>query len=188
MKTILVCNQKGGVGKTLIADELSFAFESDEISCQFIDLDTQGGTLHTSHKVEDAAVCVVDTPGALSDHMREWMDAADYIVIPTRMSVREMEPLERTLEIASEFKDSKRVLVVFNCWKKTNNVRAFMDWFEAKYPELDTVVLPEATAFNDASANGKSIQEYKPNSAAAKRFRDIYSAIKHDLKLKEGWR
>lgn len=29
MKTILVCNQKGGVGKTLIADEIAFNLESD---------------------------------------------------------------------------------------------------------------------------------------------------------------
>ena len=26
-KTILCCNQKGGVGKTLVSDELSFAFD-----------------------------------------------------------------------------------------------------------------------------------------------------------------
>lgn len=27
MKTILVCNQKGGVGKSLRADEIAFSFE-----------------------------------------------------------------------------------------------------------------------------------------------------------------
>ena len=31
MKTVLVCNQKGGVGKSLIADEISFAFERDGV-------------------------------------------------------------------------------------------------------------------------------------------------------------
>ena len=39
MKTVLVCNQKGGVGKTLIADELAFALERDGIPYNFIDLE-----------------------------------------------------------------------------------------------------------------------------------------------------
>ena len=32
-------NQKGGVGKTLIADELAYALERDEIPFNFYDLD-----------------------------------------------------------------------------------------------------------------------------------------------------
>ena len=28
MKTILVCNQKGGVGKSLVADEIAFSFDA----------------------------------------------------------------------------------------------------------------------------------------------------------------
>lgn len=31
MKTILVCNQKGGVGKSLVADEIAFSFERSGI-------------------------------------------------------------------------------------------------------------------------------------------------------------
>ena len=46
MKTILVCNQKGGVGKSLVADEIAFSFERSGIPVSFYDLDTQGGTLN----------------------------------------------------------------------------------------------------------------------------------------------
>ncbi len=45
MKTILVCNQKGGVGKSLVADEIAFSFERSGIPVSFYDLDTQGGTV-----------------------------------------------------------------------------------------------------------------------------------------------
>ncbi len=34
MKTILVCNQKGGVGKSLVADEIAFSFERSRRRCR----------------------------------------------------------------------------------------------------------------------------------------------------------
>ena len=57
MKTILVCNQKGGVGKSLVADEIAFSFERSGIPVSFYDLDTQGGTLHETHEA-DGAQCL----------------------------------------------------------------------------------------------------------------------------------
>lgn len=54
MKTILVCNQKGGVGKSLCADEIAFSFERSGIPVSFYDLDTQGGTLHETHEADGA--------------------------------------------------------------------------------------------------------------------------------------
>lgn len=42
MKTILVCNQKGGVGKSLVADEIAFSFERSGIPVSFIRLGHAG--------------------------------------------------------------------------------------------------------------------------------------------------
>lgn len=41
MKTILVCNQKGGVGKSLVADEIAFSFERSGIPVSFYDCFSQ---------------------------------------------------------------------------------------------------------------------------------------------------
>ena len=56
MKTILVCNQKGGVGKSLVADEIAFSFERSGIPVSFYDLDAQGGTLHRTQEADGADV------------------------------------------------------------------------------------------------------------------------------------
>ena len=82
MKTILVCNQKGGVGKSLVADEIAFSFERSGIPVSFYDLDAQGGTLHRTHEADGAQVAVVDTPGALQEALSEWLKEADVVVIP----------------------------------------------------------------------------------------------------------
>ena len=65
MKTSSVCNQKGGAGEFLVADEIAFSFEQSGIPMSFYDLDVQGGTLHRTHEVNGAEVAVVDTPGGV---------------------------------------------------------------------------------------------------------------------------
>ena len=98
MRKILVCNQKGGVGKSLIADELVFSFERSGIPVAFLDLDGQGGTIHKTDRNEDAEVAVVDTPGALQPQLKAWLFDADLIIIPTRTTSRDIEPLCRMKE------------------------------------------------------------------------------------------
>ena len=43
MKNILIINRKGGVGKTLVSDELAFALDAKNVPYCFYDLDGQGG-------------------------------------------------------------------------------------------------------------------------------------------------
>lgn len=52
MKNILIINRKGGVGKTLVADELAFALDAKNVPYCFYDLDGQGGTLHEPVEME----------------------------------------------------------------------------------------------------------------------------------------
>lgn len=188
MKTVLICNQKGGVGKTLIADELAFAFERDEIKFSFYDLDQQGGVIHEAKELDDAQVAIVDTPGAIQADLKKWMDEADMIIIPTMMSNRDVPPLERMIELAEEYQGKKPILYILNRWNHYNITKDFTDWFEEKYPNLKTAVLSDCTAFNQAGARGISIQKQAPRSSGAKQIAQIYGFVKTELNLKEGWR
>ena len=125
MKTLLVCNQKGGVGKSLVADEIAFSFERSGIPVSFYDLDTQGGTLHKPHEADGAQVAVVDTPGALQEALSDWLKEADVVVIPTRTTSRDIEPLMRMRKAV--FKNGRaKIVYVMNGWNRFKASRDFM--------------------------------------------------------------
>ena len=113
MKTILVCAQKGGVGKTTIADELAFSLDRAKLSYNFYDLDAQGGCIHEKQECDDAEYSIVDTPGALQEDMVGWMKSSDLIIIPTRPSMRDIPPLQTMIDIVSDNKITVPVIFFF---------------------------------------------------------------------------
>ena len=185
MKTVLICNQKGGVGKTLIADELAFALERDAIPYSFFDLDDQGSAIHKTSENPEAVVQILDTAGALHSKLTKWIEAADFIIVPTMMSNRDAAPLERMIQILEPFKESKPTLYVFNRWNRFNITKDFINWFNRKYPDLKTAVLSDTTAFNQAGACGVSINEFQASNIGCKQMDYIYSSVKYELNLKD---
>lgn len=188
MKTVLVCNQKGGVGKTLISDELVYAFERDEIPHNYFDLDTQGGSLHKQITNDDAIVQVIDTPGAIQEDLINWIEQADMIIVPTKLTLRDVPPLQTMIEILEPYKDKKPILYVLNGWNRYTSSKQFTDWFAQTYPDLKSTILCQSEHFNYAAALGESVYDYKTDSTPAQQIYYIYSAIKFELGIKEGWR
>lgn len=161
MKTILVCNQKGGVGKSLVADEIAFSFERSGIPVSFYDLDAQGGTLHRTREADGAQVAVVDTPGALQEALSEWLKEADVVVIPTRTTSRDIEPLMRMRKAV--FKHSRaKIVYVMNGWNRFKASRDFMEWFEGLAGDQTVVTLPQSEAFVQACPWSSSTAGARP--------------------------
>lgn len=177
MKTILVCNQKGGVGKSLVADEIAFSFERSGIPVSFYDLDTQGGTLHKTHEADGAQVAVVDTPGALQEALSDWLKEADVVVIPTRTTSRDIEPLMRMRNAVKKSKKAK-VIYVLNGWNRFKASRDFLEWFEGTCKGADVVRLPQSEQFVQAGADSKSVVEYARRGRAVDATLALVNAVR----------
>ena len=122
MKTILIAAQKGGSGKTTLARNLSVVATQDGRNVLCLDLDPQGSlrgwwesreaeapfmldrdplpdvlraSLVAAQKRFD--LCIIDTPPASSEWLREALGAADLVLIPVRPSPDDLRAVGTTL-------------------------------------------------------------------------------------------
>ena len=177
MKTILIANQKGGVGKTLIADELCFEAERRNIKYSLRDYDGQGGLNHEPIEDPEAEILIIDTPGALHQQMIDWIMDSDAIIVPTLMTQQCINPLERMIDILKPVMNSKYVLFALNEWDGHTSCNDFEEWFYNKYPGLNTVEICRADAMRQASEMGISIVKHKPQSKSAMEVKLLFELI-----------
>lgn len=181
-KTILIANQKGGVGKTWIADELCFMCENSDMPYTLRDYDGQGGLNHKPVENDDPALVIIDTPGALQPKLNEWIREADLILVPTLMTKQCMEPLERMIEILKPWKRmGKKAVIVMNQWDRYTACADFEEWFFAKYPEENTVTLSDSEVIKQAIEHGKSVVNYRKYSKSASEMMAFYTYVMNVL-------
>lgn len=180
MKTVLFLNQKGGCGKTLLADEVAHWYEAKGKKVNFYDLDAQGGTVHETKEIDGAEISVVDTPGALHSKMREWIESADLVIIPTRSNRQDMGAMKTMMDIIKDY-DKKKFIIVFNQWNRFRGAADFKAWFNIIFPGFDIVEIPMSVTYSDASALGISIFEYQKKGKAAEAMRNFMNLIDNKL-------
>ena len=179
MKTISFINQKGGVGKSILADELAFEFERKALNFNLYDLDGQGGLLHAESNNDDADFNIVDTPGQLTKDITNVIKESDIIIVPTRASIKEMEPLKRTLQlIQSCKKDTATVIIVLNGWNRFTVYAQFEEWLKTEYPEFNKIItIPQSEALSQAGAYGQSVISYQPKNKASEQLLKLWALV-----------
>ena len=184
-KTILICNQKGGSGKSLIADELAFSFDRTGTAYSFYDLDSQGGVIHQTKEHPNPEVILVDTPGALQADLGQLMESADLVVIPTRVTARDIRPLQTMMDITKK-RVSRPVLFILNGYNPRYKASiAFMEWFKS-LGDLNVLTMPQAEAYAQASAYECSVLELVPKgSSVAEMTMALVNSIRRRIGLKE---
>lgn len=108
---VTMLNEKGGVGKSTIADELYSSFERTGVPVALMSLDAQYGDATRGVPADEAEVVIVDTPGTLPDNVSDMVRASDVIIVPTRPTVRNVEPTCRMLRLVHEASEDVPIVV-----------------------------------------------------------------------------
>ncbi len=130
---IAVAHQKGGVGKSTLALNLTSFFTRNGAKSAVVDADTQGsisnlvhsfgeensyGTVHLIErksfqsfsdlsKLSQYDVLLIDTPPYLSTNLNEIFEIADFVLVPTKPAVFDMFAIEGTIDLINQARKSK---------------------------------------------------------------------------------
>lgn len=179
MKNILVLAQKGGVGKTLIADELAYSLERTGTPFSFYELDSQDGNRHSTTENTDADIAVIDTPGYLQDDVPDMIEDAAVIVVPTRASAADQPSLLRMRQLIQTNAPSTPTILVVNGWNRFGNTAAFMEWLESDLNKNETIVIiPQSEAVPQSIGGEESVTTYAPRTKAAAAVRKLTNAVR----------
>ena len=169
MKTIVLVNQKGGVGKTTFADEIAWGLERRGREVGFINLDPQGGASHEQKTVEgEKAVTVVDTPGYLNDKLGGCVEVADIAIVPVEPSQRGLRAMKRTIQLITGVNPELEIGLIVNRYSDKRIIdRSFTDFLTADdLPILGCV--PTAEAFKRGASFNRPVSEVQPGGRAGR--------------------
>lgn len=178
MNNILIINQKGGVGKTTIADELAFALERRGYNVVFQNLDNQGGAVHQPSMADGSEdYAVIDTPGSLNKDLSKWAKAADVVLMPTHASNLDLIPLLRCWDIVRDSGTKAKLAIIVNEYDERRRAdRDFMKFIRnAEMPVW--ACIPQATAFVQANAFAQSVYDIDANSKATKAIEELTDRV-----------
>ena len=168
MKTIVLVNQKGGVGKTTFADEIAWGLERRGREVGFINLDPQSGARHEQKTVEgEKAVTVVDTPGYLNDKLGGCVEVADIAIVPVEPSQRGLRAMKRTIQLITGVNPELEIGLIVN---RYSDILTADD-----LPILGCV--PTAEAFKRGASFNRPVSEVQPGGRAADAIEGILDKV-----------
>ncbi len=201
MDVVAVVAQKGGTGKTTLAVSLAVAAEHAGRTVGVVDLDPQAsasnwgdrretdspvvvstqparlGHVLNAAREQGADLLLIDTPPRAEQAAMAAVKAAEFVIIPCRPAIYDLETVATTVELV-RFAGDKPVTVVLNGVPPRGPKR------EQATEVLTTMglrVCPTAlgyrAVFDHASALGLSAQEYEPRGKAAREIELVHKFV-----------
>lgn len=155
---ITLLSEKGGVGKSFLAREIMASMERTGDDAELVNIDPQYAV---AKSVGGHAVEVLDTPGHLGDQFDLIVAVSDVVVIPTRPTAANVEPLVRVTQLVRE-RSGADVAIVVNGWNRNVACGTWMKWFSgwaaSEGISSDAIfIIPQSEAVARAELTGTSV-------------------------------
>ena len=205
MKVIAVISSKGGVMKSGLSIALAVAFEKDGKKTTILDLDPQASssfwkdiresncptvtaipsTRLSSHldasKESGYDTVIIDTPPSTRDVSYEAAVYADFILIPTRPAILDIESVTKTIYLIKQLEKHCAIILTF-CEPLSKEVIDAEDVIKKLDVPLCPVKIGNRIDYSRALQHGLSAQEFNPKGKAANEISDLYKFICTKLK------
>jgi chromosome partitioning protein len=196
--TIAIVGQKGGTGKTTLAENLAVAATKSRKSVAVIDLDPQTTATNWRDRREAEAPTVVscqvsrlrfvlaeaqkngveiaflDGPGKNAEATIEAAKAADLILIPIQPTINDIETLPAMRDLLRVAGEKPAVVIVNDApTQGSRHIHAQEAAQQAGFT-VSPVVLFHRAAVHDSPLPGLGVQEFEPDGKAAQEIASLY--------------
>jgi chromosome partitioning protein len=212
MKILSIISQKGGTGKTTIAENLAVASSLDGRKTVLIDLDSQptsaswGDRRQRIHPDDDptvisaqvarlpqildvcrrekAELVIIDTPPRTAEATHQASKAADLVLVPIRPSLNDVETLPALAELLRLAGKSERAFVVINAAPARGSRHLDAEKIaESHRLEVAPVILRLRQDYGDAPNAGQGVIEFARAGQAASEFSRLWKFVSELMKL-----
>ncbi|PWT80796.1 MAG: cobyrinic acid a,c-diamide synthase [Acidobacteria bacterium] len=210
MYTIAIVGQKGGTGKTTLAENLAVAAVQARRTAAIVDLDPQISATNWSDRRGEETPAVVscqvarlrfvlaeaqkngvelvllDGPGKNAEGTLEAAKAADLVLIPIQPVIHDIETLPAFRDLLRIAGDKPAVVVINNApIQGARHVQAQEAAVQAGFV-VSPIVLYHRAAVYDAPLPGLGVQEYEPDGKAAQEITQFYKYTSSLLRNPKG--
>ena len=201
---IAVAHQKGGVGKSTLAANLSAYFVKNGTNSAVVDADIQGSITNlvdtfgendafgsirliprTAYdrfeelKDRPEDILFIDTPPYLSTDLDDIFLNSDYVLVPTKISPLDMLAIEATIELLDDVKEKKPELLVGIVINLVNKSEGFLEHIKEHLKGrgviIQDTVITKRTEFQRSFLSGSIFES--PDKKAQKEIAELAEDI-----------
>ena len=205
MRTLVIASQKGGVGKTTLAGHLGvMAEQRGEGPVALVDCDPQGSLaswwnereaeapLFASVQIDSLGahlqalaragvkLAIIDTPPAVTDLIRQVLQLADLVLIPTRPSPHDLRAVGTTVDLVEQA--GKRLVFVINGAAVRARIAGEAAVALSQHGTVAPVTLYQRTDFASSMIDGRTVQEIDSKGRSTLEIEALWKYVSAQLR------